>query len=335
MLTYPSYPATRPRRWRQSPWARQLAAETDLLPRHLVLPIIVQDSPEARQPVVSLPGVARLNLDELLREAEQAVALGIPAVALFPAIDPTLKDATASQATDPNSLACKAIRALRHHSPNLGVMCDVALDLYTSHGHDGLLSPCGQYVDNDATLAVLVQQALTYADAGATLLGPSDMMDGRIAAIRHGLEVHGHTNVLLISYAAKYHSGLYGSYRDAVGSASHLQGASKATYQQNPANALEAELEAMLDVAEGADALMVKPATFYQDVIYRLRQATPLPVWAYHVSGEYAMIEAASANGWLDGERVLHEALLGLRRAGASVILTYGALRMARYLKTL
>jgi porphobilinogen synthase len=283
-----------------------------------------------RVPVASLPGVERFSIDVAVAQAKRAQDAGIPAVALFPCIDPSLKTDDAREAINPHSLAVRAIGAIKAACPNLGVMCDVALDLYTSHGHDGLL--IDGVVANDATVAVLVQQALCYADAGVDMVGPSDMMDGRVGAIRQALEAAGHHHTKIVAYSAKYDSGLYGPYRDAVGSKANLGKSPKSTYQQDPANRGEALLEASLDISEGADVLMVKPGLYYLDVIQTIKQQFGLPTWAYMVSGEYAMIQAAAQNGWIDGDRVMREAITCLKRAGADAVLTYGALQLAESL---
>lgn len=329
-----SYPTTRLRRLRQHVWSRNLTRETTLTPQDLILPLFVlPDAGTVVQPIESLPNVFRYSIEALLPVCEQAIALGIPMVALFPCTPPALKTPTAEEAFNPNSLACQAIKAIKAKFGNqLGVMIDVALDLYTSHGHDGLLSEDGQTVLNDETVAVLVKQALNYAQAGVDAVGPSDMMDGRVGAIRQALEGAGLHHTQIIAYSAKYASALYGPYRTAVGSASQLGGASKATYQQDAGNVAEALHETLLDIAEGADAVMVKPASYYLDVIGRIKQASLVPVLAYQVSGEYAMIMAAAERGWIDGERVLLESLLCLKRAGCAGILTYAALRVAQSL---
>lgn len=320
-----SYPGTRLRRLRQADWSRRLVAETTLAPADFIWPVFVTEGQGQRVPVASLPGVERYSIDALCEEVKRAAALGIPAVALFCQVDPATKTTDAREAYNPTSLACRAIRAVKQACPQMGVMCDVALDLYTTHGHDGLLDETTGEILNDATVAVLVKQALAYAEAGVDIVGPSDMMDGRVGAIRKALEERQFHNTLIVAYSAKYNSGLYGPYRDAVGSSGALKGGSKATYQQNPANAREALREAALDIAEGADVVMVKPALYYLDVIAALKAKFDVPVAAYHVSGEYAMVKAAAANGWIDGERVMREALLCLKRAGADAILTYAA----------
>ncbi len=332
------YPHSRLRRLRQAPWARELMAETQLTPSDLVLPLFIQEGEEPPTPIEALPKVFRYSITQAVAQARQAEALGIPMVALFPCVPSHKKSPSGQEAYNPNNLACQAIKAIKAACPNVGVMVDVALDLYTSHGHDGLLqqTPKGPIIANDATVQALCQQALCLAEAGADALGPSDMMDGRVGAIRSTLERFGFEDTLIVAYSAKYASALYGPYRAAVGSQGHLAsgaaGASKATYQQHPANAKEALREGAQDVAEGADVLMVKPGTFYLDIIHTLSHTYPLPVWAYHVSGEYAMIEAAAERGWIDGPAVLHEALLSLKRAGAGAILCYGAVAVAQTL---
>ena len=323
----PSFPRTRLRRTRQAEWSRALVRETILRPSDLILPLFVLDSPTGREPVASLPGVERLGVQPLIEQVKKAEALGIPLVALFPCVNADVKTTDAREAYSPKSLAARAIQAVKQACPTMGVMCDVALDLYTAEGHDGLLID-GQ-IANDETVEVLVKQALLYAELGCDVLGPSDMMDGRIGSIRDALEAQRLHTTQIMAYSAKYASALYGPYRDAVGSAGQLKGASKSTYQQDPANSDEALREAQLDVEEGADWLMVKPGTFYLDIIQRLREQTALPISAYQVSGEYAMIQAAAQQGWIDGERVMDEALLSLKRAGASAILSYGALESA------
>ena len=329
------YPATRLRRLRSTSWSRNLARETTLTPHDLILPLFVlPDAGVATEAIESLPNVYRYSIEALLPVCQQAIDLGIPMVALFPCTPTELKTPDAVEAFNPESLACQAIRAIKaQFGDNLGVMIDVALDLYTSHGHDGLLSADGQRVLNDETVEALVKQSLNYARAGVDAIGPSDMMDGRIGAIRAAFEAEGFVDTQIVAYSAKFASGLYGPYRSAVGSASQLGGASKASYQQDAGNSKEALHEALLDVAEGADVVMVKPASYYMDVIAKVEEACLVPVWAYQVSGEYAMIMAAGERGWVDAERVLLEALVCLKRAGCSGILTYGALQVAKNLR--
>lgn len=321
------FPATRLRRMRQAPWIRELVAETRLTPGDLVWSVIAHDGRDPRVPVASMPGVDRLNVDELAKAAVRARELGIPAIALFPNIDPSKKDANGSESLNPDGLVPMAIRAMKAAAPEVGIICDVALDPFTSHGHDGLIDDHG-YVLNDDTTDMLVQQALVQAEAGADVVAPSDMMDGRIGAIRTTLEAAGHTNTLILSYAAKYASGFYGPYRDAIGSASALIG-DKKTYQQDPANGDESLREVALDIAEGADMVMVKPGLPYLDIVRRVREAFSVPTLVFQVSGEYAQIVAAAQNGWIDGDRVMMETLLSFKRAGASGIITYFAEKAA------
>lgn len=324
------FPATRLRRLRQAPWVRALTAENTLRPSDLIWSLIVHDGATPRIPVESMPGIDRLSIDEAAKAAVRAQELGIPAIAIFPNIDPSLKDAGGTESLNPDGLVPQVIRAMKAAAPNVGIICDVALDPYTSHGHDGLIDADG-YVLNDETSDVLVKQALVQAEAGADIVAPSDMMDGRIGAIRQALESAGHTNTMILSYAAKYASGFYGPYRDAIGSATALKG-DKRTYQQDPANSEEAMREVAMDIAEGADMVMVKPGLPYLDIIQRVSTEFGLPTFAFQVSGEYAQIMAASQNGWIDGERVMMEALLSFKRAGAAGIITYYADRAAAHL---
>jgi len=319
--------AKRPRRNRKSEWSRQLMRENSLSVADLIWPIFVMDGSEARTAVDSMPGVERLTVDEAVREAERAANLGIPALALFPFTDPTLRSVDGREALNQNNLVCRALRAIKDAVPNIGLITDVALDPYTSHGHDGLLNADGRIL-NDETVAVLVEQALVQADAGADIIAPSDMMDGRVGAIRRGLDAEGHLDAQILAYSAKYASAFYGPFRDAVGSSGCLKG-DKRTYQMDPANGREALREAALDIEEGADMLMVKPGLPYLDIIYRLKETFGLPTFAYQVSGEYAMIEAAARNGWLDGDCAMMESLTAFKRAGADGILTYFAPRVA------
>ena len=323
-----AYPRTRLRRLRRSDWSRRLVQEHEWSVNDLIWPVFVVDGENQQIPVASLPGVERYSIDCLVEKAKEAEALGIPCIALFPAIDPTLKSEDAKEAFNPNNLACRAIQAVKAACPNLGIMVDVALDLYTSHGHDGLVIK-GE-VANDETVEALVKQSLVYAEAGVDALGPSDMMDGRIGAIRDALEDKQFKDVCLISYAAKYCSALYGPYRDAVGSKGHLGKSSKSSYQQDPANRLEALRECELDLNEGADALMVKPGSLYLDVIRSIKDELKAPVFAYQVSGEYAMVKAAEANGWIDGPRVLSETLTAFKRAGCDAVISYASLDLAK-----
>jgi porphobilinogen synthase len=296
----------------------------------LIWPLFVMEGAGERMPVPSMPGVERVSVDEAAREAERAATLGIPCVALFPYTDPGLRDADGSEALNPDNLVCRAIRAIKQAAPQVGVLCDVALDPYTSHGHDGLL--VGDYIVNDKTVDVLVRQAVMQADAGCDIIAPSDMMDGRIGAIRKALEAKGHQDVLILAYAAKYASGFYGPYRDAIGSAKSLKG-DKRTYQMDPANSDEALREVALDIAEGADMVMVKPGMPYLDIVRRVKDTFAMPTFVYQVSGEYAMIAGAARNGWIDGDRAMMEALLGFKRAGADGILTYFAVQAAEKIK--
>ncbi|MFT5776369.1 porphobilinogen synthase [Hyphomonas sp.] len=323
MTQFPqAFPATRMRRLRQSPWIRSLVAENTLAPADLVWAIFVHDG-EGRVPVGSLPGIDRLSVTEAAAAARRASELGIPAIALFPYIGPEGKDATGSGALDPDGLVPRALRAMKDAAPEVGLITDVALDAYTTHGHDGLLDEDGT-IPNDATIEKLVEQALAHAAAGADIVAPSDMMDGRIGAIRTAFDEEGFTNMMILAYAAKYASGFYGPYRDAIGSAKSLKG-DKKTYQQDPANSDEALREVALDLAEGADMVMVKPGLPYLDIVHRVATTFGVPTLAYQVSGEYAQIKAAAQNGWIDGDRVMMESLMCLKRAGASGIITYFA----------
>lgn len=319
----PTFPATRLRRLRQAAWIRSLTGEHVLTPADLIWSMVVHDGDEARIPVESMPGLERLNVKEAAAAAVRARDLGIPAIAIFPHINPAHKDEEGSESLNPDGLIPSVIKAMKDAAPEVGIICDVALDPFTSHGHDGLIDETG-YVLNDETSAVLVEQALVQADAGADVVAPSDMMDGRIGAIRTALEEAGHTNTLILSYAAKYASGFYGPYREAIGSATALIG-DKKTYQQDPANSDEAMREVAMDIAEGADMVMVKPGLPYLDIVRRVSETFKLPTFAFQVSGEYAMIQAAAQNGWIDGDRVMMETLLSFKRAGASGIITYFA----------
>ncbi len=320
------YPATRLRRLRAQPWLRALVSENRLTPADLIWPLFVIDGKGQREPVASLPGVERMSVDLVVQEAREAAALGIPVVALFPALDSRLKDPEGSQATNPDNLVCRAVRAVKDAVPEIGVLCDVALDPFTSHGHDGLME--GDRIVNDATVEVLCQQAVVQAEAGCDIIGPSDMMDGRVAAIRLALEQASLQDTTIMSYAAKYASAFYGPFRDAIGSSGALRG-DKKTYQMDPANGDEALREVAMDIAEGADMVMVKPGMPYLDVVKAVSETFGVPTFAYQVSGEYAMIQGAIDRGWLDGNRVVTESLLAFKRAGASGILTYFARRVA------
>ena len=326
-----SYPHTRMRRMRRDDFSRRLMRETVLTANDLIYPVFVHEA-AGRAPVGSMPGIERLSIDELLHVAEQASKLQGPALALVPVTAPEAKSLTAHAAWDDDGLCQRAVRALKSRFPQLGVITDVALDPYTTHGQDGLVDE-GGYVMNDATVDALVQQALSHARAGADVVAPSDMMDGRIGAIRVALEDAGHIHTRILAYAAKYASAFYGPFRDAVGSASALGKADKKTYQMDPGNADEALREVELDLAEGADMVMVKPGMPYLDVVRRVKDAFGVPTYAYQVSGEYAMLKAAAANGWLDERACALEALLGFKRAGADGVLTYFALDAARWLR--
>jgi porphobilinogen synthase len=318
------------RRNRRADWSRRLVRENELSVNDLIWPIFVIEGENVREPVQAMPGVERLTVDLAARAAEEAAALGIPAIALFPFTDPDLRDPTGSEALNPDNLVCRALKAMKAAAPDVGLITDVALDPFTSHGHDGLMD--GDRILNDATVAVLVRQALTQAEAGADVIAPSDMMDGRVGAIRSGLDDAGFSHVQIMSYAAKYASAFYGPFRDAIGTKKALVG-DKKTYQMDPANGDEALREAELDVAEGADMLMVKPGLPYLDIVWRLKERFGMPTYAYQVSGEYSMIRAAADNGWIDGELAMVESLLAFKRAGADGVLTYFAPAVARRLK--
>ncbi len=338
MIHTPSYPLGRPRRLRRDTFTRDLIRENRLTPHDLIYPVFVVDGQQQRQIVASMPGVERLSLDLLLPVAEDCVTLGIPVMALFPVIDPSLKTADGREALNPDGLVPRTVQALKKEFPGLGVMTDVALDPFTSHGQDGLPDPNPSengYIMNDATVEVLVQQALTQARAGVDMVAPSDMMDGRIAAIRHALEANHFVHTCIMAYSAKYASAFYGPFRDAIGSGANLGKSNKKNYQMDPGNANEALREVAMDIAEGADMVMVKPGMPYLDVIYRVKETFKMPTFAYQVSGEYAMIKAASQNGWLDHDAVMLESLLAFKRAGADGILTYFARDAARLLQKL
>ncbi len=326
------YPGVRMRRNRKADWSRRLVAETVLTTGDLIWPIFLIDGGQKRVPVEHMPGVDRVNVEEAVREAEKAVKLGIPALAPFPYVDKKLRDPTGSEATRTNNLMGRAIRAIKAEFPDLGLCTDVALDPYTSHGHDGVLDAANRIM-NDASIDVLVQQALALAEAGTDCVAPSDMMDGRIGAIRRALDGAGYQDVQILSYAAKYASGFYGPFRDAIGTNATLIG-DKRTYQMDPANSDEAIREVGLDIAEGADMVMVKPGMPYLDIVRRVKDTFAVPTYAYQVSGEYAMLTAAANNGWLDGDRVMMESLLAFKRAGADGILSYFAPRAAEILKS-
>jgi len=325
------FPTTRMRRNRRTDWSRRLVSENRLGVDDLIWPVFVHAGDEPRIPVPSMPGVVRHSVDALVESVGEAAALGIPMVAVFPLVDPALKDPQGSNAIDPGNVVCQAVRAIKAAGIDIGVMCDAALDPFTSHGHDGLMR--GEEILNDETVEVLVQQSLIQAEAGCDVISPSDMMDGRIGAIRTGLDAAGHGHVQIMAYAAKYSSGFYGPFRDAVGSASTLGKGSKDTYQMSPANTDEAIREVALDLAEGADMVMVKPGMPYLDIVRRVKDTFAVPTFAYQVSGEYAMLRAADERGWLDGNRVIMESLLGFKRAGADGVLTYFAVEVAQRLK--
>ncbi|ABS64504.1 Porphobilinogen synthase [Parvibaculum lavamentivorans DS-1] len=326
----PSFPAIRMRRNRKVDWSRRLVAENSLSVNDLLWPIFLTEGNGVLEPVSTMPGVHRRSVDEAVRAAEEAAALDIPVIALFPFTPTGKRDATGSLATDPDNLVCRATRAIKAAVPNIGILCDVALDPYTSHGHDGLLA--GDVILNDETLEALVAQALVQVEAGCDIIAPSDMMDGRVAAIRAALEAAGHTNTQIMAYAAKYASAFYGPFRDAIGSSGALKG-DKRTYQMDPANGDEALREVALDIAEGADMVMVKPGLPYLDIVSRVKAEFGMPTFAYQVSGEYSMIAGAIERGWFDRDRVILESLMAFKRAGADGVLTYFALDAARLLK--
>ncbi len=327
-----SYPRTRLRRNRVADFSRRLMRESQLSTDNLILPVFVLEGEGEREAVPSMPGVERLSVDLLLELADEAVALGIPALALFPVVPADRKDLEGSGAWDPEGLAQRSTRALKQRHPELGVITDVALDPFTTHGQDGIIDDDG-YVLNDRTVEALVRQALSHAEAGADMVAPSDMMDGRIAAIRDAFEDAGYVNTRILAYSAKYASSYYGPFRDAVGSAGNLGRSSKETYQMDPANSDEALHEVAMDLAEGADMVMIKPGMPYLDIVHRVKTELQVPTLVYQVSGEYAMHMAAANNDWLDGDKVMMESLIAMRRAGADGILTYFAMRAARLLK--
>jgi len=326
------FPRTRPRRLRKDAFTRRLVREHRLTSDDLIYPVFVLEGNEQREPVASMPGIERLSIDLLLHEAEEALELGIPALALFPVTPTELKTPDAREAYNPEGLTQRAVRALKSRFPELGIITDVALDPFTSHGQDGLIDDAG-YVLNDETVEVLVKQALAQAEAGVDIVAPSDMMDGRVGAIRDAFESAGHTNTRILAYSAKYASAFYGPFRDAVGSAANLGAGSKETYQMDPGNGDEAVREAALDLAEGADMVMVKPGMPYLDVVRRVKDELRVPTFVYHVSGEYAMLMAAAQAGYLDERKSILEALLAMKRAGADGILTYFAKRVAQWLR--
>lgn len=324
------YPNIRMRRNRQSEWVRRLVQENTLVVEDLIWPLFVIEGEKTREAVPSMPGVSRHSIDLLVREVEQAVKLGIPAIALFPNTPAEKRDDEATEAFNPDNLVCRTVRAIKAEFPDIGVICDVALDPYTSHGHDGLLR--GDVIANDETVEALIRQSLNQVEAGCDILAPSDMMDHRIGAIRQALETNNYQNTLIMSYAAKYASAFYGPFRDAVGSSGTLKG-DKRTYQMSPANSDEALREVELDIQEGADMVMIKPGMPYLDIVRRIKEEFQMPTFAYQVSGEYAMMMAAVKNGWLDHEKVMMESLIGFKRAGCDGILTYFAKDAATFLK--
>ena len=326
MTPFAPYPLGRPRRLRRDSFTRNLVREHALSVHDLIYPVFVVDGERQRQPVLSMPGVERLSIDLLLPVAQQCVEFGIPVMALFPVIEPSLKTPDGAEALNPNGLVPRVVRVLKREFPGLGIMTDVALDPFTSHGQDGLLDPdpaADGYILNDETVKVLAQQALTQAEAGVDIVAPSDMMDGRISAIRQALEARRFIHTRIMAYSAKYASAFYGPFRDAVGSAANLGKSNKKVYQMDPGNTDEALREVALDIAEGADMVMVKPGMPYLDVVRRVKDAFGVPTFAYQVSGEYAMLKAAAQNGWLDHDAVMMESLLAFKRAGADGVLTY------------
>jgi porphobilinogen synthase len=326
------FPSVRMRRMRRDDFSRRLMRENALTVDDLIYPVFVLDGSQRREAVASMPGVERLSIDQLLPVADECVRLGIPVMALFPVIDGTLKSPDGREATNADGLVPRAVRELKQRFPDLGVMTDVALDPFTTHGQDGLIDDSG-YVLNDETIEVLVRQALVQAGAGVDIVAPSDMMDGRIGAIRQALEAAGHIHTRIMAYSAKYASAFYGPFRDAVGSSGNLGKSNKMVYQMDPANTDEALWEVGLDLAEGADMVMVKPGMPYLDIVRRVKDEYKAPTFVYQVSGEYAMLKAAASNGWLDEKKVILESLLAFKRAGADGVLTYFALQVARWLR--
>jgi len=336
MTHFAPFPASRPRRLRRDAFTRNLVRENILTAHDLIYPVFVTEGKGQRVPIASMPGVERLSLDLLLPVAEECVKLGIPVMALFPVIDASLKTFDGQEATNPDGLVPRVVRELKKHFPELGVMTDVALDPFTNHGQDGLpdMTPgANGYIMNDETIQVLVRQALCQAEAGVDIVAPSDMMDGRIGAIRAALEAEGHIHTRIMAYSAKYASAFYGPFRDAVGSSSNLGKADKKVYQMDPGNTDEALREVAMDIAEGADMVMVKPGMPYLDVLRRVKDEFKVPTFAYQVSGEYAMLKAAAQNGWLEHDAVMMESLLAFKRAGADGVLTYFAIDAARKLQ--
>ncbi len=332
IITPATYPAARMRRMRRDPFSRALMRENVVTASDLIYPVFILDGENQRQQVATMPGVERVSVDLLLGVAEECVALGIPMLALFPVVDASLKTYDGVEATNPEGLVPRAVRELKRRFPELGIMTDVALDPYTSHGQDGLPDENG-YIVNEKTIEMLIRQSLAQAEAGVDVVAPSDMMDGRIGAIRKALEENGHIHTRIMAYSAKYASAFYGPFRDAVGSAANLGKADKNTYQMDPGNSDEALREVALDLAEGADMVMVKPGMPYLDVVRRVKDEFKVPTFAYQVSGEYAMLKAAAQNGWLDHDKVMMESMMAFKRAGADGVLTYFALDIARKLK--
>ncbi len=326
------YPNTRMRRMRRDPFSRALMRENTVTAADLIYPVFILDGENQRQQVASMPGVERVSIDLLLKVAEECVSLGIPVLALFPVIDASLKTYDGVEATNPDGLVPRAVRTLKQHFPQLGLLTDIALDPYTTHGQDGLPDESG-YIVNEKTIEMLTRQALTHAEAGVDVVAPSDMMDGRIGVIRAALEERGFIHTRIMAYSAKYASAFYGPFRDAVGSSANLGKADKNTYQMDPANTDEALREVALDLQEGADMVMVKPGMPYLDVVRRVKDEFKVPTFAYQVSGEYAMLKAAAQNGWLDHDKVMMESMMAFKRAGADGVLTYFALDVARKLK--
>ncbi|MBW2461539.1 MAG: porphobilinogen synthase [Deltaproteobacteria bacterium] len=330
---FPSaFPRVRMRRNRRDDWSRRLIRENVLTTNDLIWPVFVREGSGESTPIPSMPGVNRLTVDLLVDAVKEAAAVGVPAVALFPVTDPKDKSPDGEEAFNPDNLVCRAVRAVKEAVPDVGIVCDVALDPFTTHGQDGLVR--GDYVVNDETLDVLVKQSVNQAKAGCDVIAPSDMMDGRVGAIRDALDRDGYDHVRILAYAAKYASAFYGPFRDAVGSSGSLGKGDKRTYQMDPANGDEALREVALDLAEGADMVMVKPGMPYLDIVRRVKETFGVPTYAYQVSGEYAMMRGAADNGWMDWERILLESLLGFKRAGADGILTYGAVEAAKLLAT-
>ena len=332
LIPHAQYPAVRPRRMRRDPFSRALMRENTITASDLIYPVFILDGVNQRQQVASMPGVERVSIDLLMEVAQDCVNLGIPVLALFPVVDAALKTYDGVEATNPDGLVPRAVRALKSRFPELGILTDVALDPYTTHGQDGLPDENG-YIVNEKTIEMLIRQALAQAEAGVDIVAPSDMMDGRIGAIRSALEEAGFIHTRIMAYSAKFASAFYGPFRDAVGSSTNLGKADKNTYQMDPANSDEALREVALDLAEGADMVMVKPGMPYLDIVRRVRDEFKVPTFAYQVSGEYAMLKAAAQNGWLDHDKVMMEAMMAFKRAGADGVLTYFARDIARLLK--